>query len=418
MFAILLTIACSTDDPTVEDSVPVVTGGELSYYGDVKPILDVHCTRCHFDEGLGVGDFTDPDTVNAFAEVMLGQIDSGAMPPAVSDTDCHDYRGSDQLNIEDWEREIIADWIDGGKILGDPSEDPQVVPTSGVLSEPDLTLMMPESYLPTWSDAANPGNEYRCFVLDPGLDEDAWIEAMAPEVDNEALVHHVVLFSEPRSDLSESQLDPQGWDCINDSGAGDGMIAGWAPGMLPVEFPGETGMKLNKDDVLIIQMHYYQSGPETTPDRSGYSFRTKPASEVEEEVIMFPLGIYNFNVPAGDDDYTDSDGFTNTFPVNLKIHGVFPHMHVLGQAYGATIKHADGSETCIVEGDYDFDNQLTYQFPEDNIPVLANGDTIEYFCNWNNSMSNPDLPHSEPVSAGYGERTDEEMCFFFSLVSY
>ena len=104
--------------------------------------------------------------------------------------------------------------------------------------------------------------------------------------------------------------------------------------------------------------------------------------------------------------------------MDLKIHGVFPHMHVLGQAYGASITHADGSETCIVEGDYDFDNQLTYQFAEDDMPVVSNGDSIDFYCNWNNSISNDDLPHSEPVNAGYGERTDEEMCFFFSLVSY
>ena len=417
MFAILMSLACTTDEPSVDDTV-VVAGDELTFYADVKPVLDVHCTRCHFDEGLGVGDFTDPDTVTAFAEVMLGQIDSGAMPPAVSDTECHDYRGSDQLNIDDSERKIIADWIDGGKVMGDPATDPQVVPTSGVLSDPDIVLMMPEVYTPTWSDADNPGNEYRCFVLDPELDEDVYFEAMAPEVDNEALVHHVVLFSENRSDISEAQWDPQGWDCIDDSGAGDGMIAGWAPGMLPVEFPAETGMKLGSNKVLVLQMHYYQSSSDEQPDRSGYAFRTKPESEVDEEVIMFPLGIYNFNVPAGDDDYTDSDSFTNTYPVNLKIHGVFPHMHVLGQAYSASITHADGSETCLVNGRYDFDNQLTYQFEEDDMPVISEGDRINFSCNWNNSLSNPDLPHSEPINAGYGERTDEEMCFFFSLVSY
>ncbi|MFT5583599.1 MAG: hypothetical protein ACI9VR_001177 [Cognaticolwellia sp.] len=417
MFAIFMALACTTDEPNVDDSV-VVNGADLSFYADVKPVLDVHCTRCHFEEGLGVGDFTDPDTVTAFAEVMLGQIDAGAMPPPVSDTDCHDYRGSGQLNIDDSERKILSDWIDGGKVMGDPSEDPQVVPTSGVLSDPDMVLMMPEVYTPTWSDAENPGNEYRCFVLDPELEEDAWFEAMAPEVDNEALVHHVVLFSESRSGLSEEQKDPQGWNCIDDSGAGDGMIAGWAPGMLPVEFPENTGMKLGADKVLVLQMHYYQSGPETVADRSGYAFRTKPASEVEEEVIMFPLGLYSFNVPAGDADYTDSDSFENTYPVTLKIHGVFPHMHVLGQSYGASINHADGSETCIVEGEYDFDNQLTYQFAEDDTPLVSYGDSIEFFCNWNNSTSNPDLPYSEPIDAGYGERTDEEMCFFFSLVSY
>jgi hypothetical protein len=67
-----------------------------------------------------------------------------------------------------------------------------------------------------------------------------------------------------------------------------------------------------------------------------------------------------------------------------------------------------------VKGDYDFDNQMTYQFTD---PVtFASGDTIEFSCNWNNSTSNPGLS-TEPKETAYGERTDEEMCYFFSFVA-
>ena len=86
--------------------------------------------------------------------------------------------------------------------------------------------------------------------------------------------------------------------------------------------------------------------------------------------------------------------------------GVFPHMHGLGTNFEMHIAHEDGSETCLVQGSYNFNNQLTYQWPE---PIdFRPGDTLEYSCTWDNSAGD--------TSVQYGERTDEEMCYFFTIV--
>ena len=99
----------------------------------------------------------------------------------------------------------------------------------------------------------------------------------------------------------------------------------------------------------------------------------------------------------------------------LDIFGVFPHMHRLGTRYENWIEHKDGSTTCLTSGEYDFNNQLTYQYPE---PItLGVGDQIKWTCTWNNSASNPALQGSDPTTTYYGERTDEEMCYFFSLIA-
>ena len=39
-------------------------------------------------------------------------------------------------------------------------------------------------------------------------------------------------------------------------------------------------------------------------------------------------------------------------------------------------------------------------------------------CTWNNSAENPNIIHNPPVEISDGERTDEEMCFGFTLVSF
>jgi hypothetical protein len=415
----IMMIACDDGGSSGSTGTTDTTGTDdttaYTYYEDVKPILEQSCVRCHQEGGLGLGDFTDPELVVSFSDAMLVAIDEGRMPPPAADPSCQDYRGSAQLFLDPADRDIIADWIAGGSPLGDAADAVSAEPVETELSDPDLTLYLPAAYTPTYEDTANPGNEYRCFVLDPQLEETIYLTAMAPIIDQAAIVHHEVLFTMPRSSMSDADLDPSGYDCISGVGGEelDGMIAAWAPGMLPIHFPEGTGMRLSPDDVLVMQMHYY-SGPDTIglSDQSGYAFQT--ASSVDKRIYMAPLGIFDFSIPADNDSYTDGGSFPNSY-IDMTIYGIFPHMHVLGSRFEASLEHDDGTETCLVEGDYDFNNQMTYQFVE---PVeFEQGARINFECTWNNSTSNEAL-EGEPQTTHYGERTDEEMCFFFSLISF
>lgn len=401
----LLLLACRGPVVHVDDSVSEVVTTELSYYADIKPLVDTHCTRCHNPEGLGGSDFTDPDVVVSYADVMKTWTEAAVMPPPVSGESCRAYVGMDHMALDDDEQTMLSEWVDGGAPLGDVAETVDAEVLDFDLVAPDLTLTMPAAYTPTWWDDGNPGNEYRCFTIDPGLGEDVYLTAMDPVVDNDAVVHHVVLMTVDRDSLDEEYLDPEGWDCIDGAGVdANNIIAAWAPGMMPIEFPEDHGMKLDADDVVVVQMHYFDPGDGGGPDQSGYAFET--AESVGTAILMVPLGLGGFNIPAGDAAYTAGDDFPNQY-ADLTLHGVFPHMHKLGSAYSMTL-----GDECLVEGDYSFDNQLTYMWEE---PVaFERGSEIDFSCTWDNSESpaNPD-----PQDTRYGERTDEEMCFFFTLVS-
>ena len=405
----LLLLACG--DKEADSAAAAVT-----YYADIQPLLAQHCTRCHYDAGLGVGDFTDLDTVRSFAPAMLSAIQDGRMPPPASDPGCHDYVGSDILTLSDEERALFAAWVEAELPTGDPADTPATTPISDQLADPDMIVTMSAPYAPTYSDPSNPGNEYRCFLLEKPSDAAFYIRALAPTIGQNSIAHHAVLFTMKDAAVSEELRRPEGMDCIDSLGteATEGMIAAWAPGMLPIELPEGAGLYVAPDDQLILQMHYFYSGPDSEglADQSGYAFRT--AQSVEKTVLMAPIGLYSFRIPAGDDSYTDGDTFQNSY-VDLEVYGMFPHMHVLGKKFDARIIHEDGSETCLVQGDYDFSNQMTYQFSD---PVkFAKGDTISFECTWDNSTGNDDRILDEPQNTYYGERTDEEMCFFFSLVA-
>ena len=389
----------------------------ITWHEHVKPLMDKHCTRCHYDAGLGVGDFTDPVLVRNFADIMLSRIDSGDMPPPVSDPECRDYLGSDHLQMPVESRDLFAAWIEGGKEEGSPEDAPVSAPISETLAEPNMTVQIPQPYVPLYEDTENPGNEYRCFVIDPEIEENIYITALAPTIDQKAMVHHVVLFTKHVDDIPAHEAGPEGYDCI-DAGMADGvngLVAGWAPGALPVEFPDGYGMRLGPNDRLVLQMHYYQSGPDVVgvADQSGYAFRV--VDEVDRSVLMYPLGTTSFTIPAGDPSYTD--GFEWPMPsfLSFDILAVFPHMHILGTGYKMWANTAEAGRTCLAQSDrYDFDNQLTYLFKE---PIsIQGGDTIGFECTWDNSAENPNQFFDVPQDIRYGERTDEEMCFTFTLV--
>jgi len=390
--------------------------GDPTYYTDIAPFIQTHCARCHHSGGQGTGDLTDKDNVDAMAEIILNELAAGTMPPPVADPDCRPYQGHDHFAVDDEERDTFARWVELGQPAGDPESLVEVPPIETELSDPDMELYIPAPYTPTYSDPANPGNEYRCFVIDPGQEETFYVTALAPILDERDIIHHIVLFRKSYSEIEESELGADGYDCIG-SGMADGitgLIAGWAPGGLPVIYEEGLGMPITPTDRLVLQIHYYQGGPDAIglSDQTGYAFRT--AVSVDTSVLMIPFGPTDFRIPAGDEAYTAS--FTFPLPYSFDVIGTFPHMHILGAGYRMWLDGEAGRQ-CLAESDqYDFDNQQMYIYEE---PArVEQWDALTMECTWNNSTSNSDLIHDPPIDTFYGERTDEEMCFAFTLVAY
>ena len=415
-----LLLACNADPETITPKED--TSKKLTYYRDIQPIMEKNCLRCHLGKGPGIGDFSDPEEVDIFADLILNAIDDGRMPPPAADPNCREYVGSKEMTVTEADREIIAKWIEEGKIIGDSADAIEIDFNQYTLQEADLEITITEPYVPIYDKPEDLDNEYRCFVLEHGKSENFYIEALYPKVDNTSIVHHIVLAKASRDSLIEGADTPQGIDCLGgaqdlvDSGSNgvvDGMVAAWAPGAAPIIFE-DAGILIRPNEVFILQMHYYKGGtPEGAKDQSGYFMKT--TSNVSKNVLMAPYGYYDFLIPAGDSDYTHGERFE--VPADITIWATFPHMHLLGTGYHLSVTRGNsGEEECVVESDnYDFNNQLTYQFT-DPIKVYE-GDEIYFECTWDNSAENPNAYYDTPQDVGYGQRTDEEMCYAFTLIS-
>ena len=123
-----------------------------------------------------------------------------------------------------------------------------------------VTLTMPEPYAPA---APNGGtDEYRCFLVDPGLSTQAYLTGSQFLPQNADIVHHAIFFqiapeAVARARQADERSDGQGWQCFGDAGVGDERwVAHWAPGANEVLLRQGLGYEMPPGSQLVMQVHY------------------------------------------------------------------------------------------------------------------------------------------------------------------
>ncbi|GDX81205.1 hypothetical protein LBMAG42_30160 [Deltaproteobacteria bacterium] len=390
-----LALACAGEQP--DSTAP--TAADPTYYADIKPILDEDCARCHVQGGLAPS-FEEPADVVALADAIVSYVDAGLMPPPAPDPACRDYEHSERFVLSAEQKATLREWAAAGAPLGEPEAQVDGPGPLASIGPFDKELYGSAAYQPSFG---GDGNDYRCFVLNLDNPSPVFFTGLEAIVDNDAIVHHVVLFQ--TREVTAEQLAPDGFYC---SGFGDptwSLLAAWAPGGTPLQFPDGLGMRLNNGTSLILQMHYYDSfdGADQEFDQSGYGLLF--TDSVEREVVQLPYGVTQFTIPAGEEnvEVNDSERWMGD---DAELLAVFPHMHQTGVAFHMDVKSKDDTDPCIVDiAGWNFHNQLIPTFSE---PVpLHNGDRVQTTCTYSNP-SNTDVE--------WGEQTDQEMCFGFAWV--
>jgi hypothetical protein len=405
-------LACTSAD----DGTGSADGAGPTWYADVEPIVSQHCTRCHDGDGVAPFDFASLDTVRLMAEIMLVRIDDGEMPPPAADPDCHPYEGSDWMVLPDADRDVLAQWIDGGMPEGDPASSPGLAPIEvRTLERVDLEARSAGGWTPEFVD----GNEYRCFLLGD-VAEDTFVTGIEALIDNPRVSHHALFFVDPDGG-SEALVTDQAsgsWPCDGVQPQPEFVLThAWAPGGGAIEFPDGMGLKVAGGSQLVVQMHYFEGEPDPRPDSPGYAFSA--TASAEQEMYFIGLGPTDFVIPPGDAAYTATDRIPMewlTYGVlAFDVWGVLPHMHLLGSGYDFLLEGPDG-DACISRADrYDFAMQPTYWFDS---PVTATTEqTLSISCTWDNSAGNPSQVVDPPVTVTWGENTQQEMCFALMYVS-
>ncbi|MFZ5469637.1 MAG: hypothetical protein ACOZIN_09385 [Myxococcota bacterium] len=366
-------------------------GGILTYYKDAVPVLRARCQSCHTTGGIAPFPLTTYDETFLHKEAIASAVSTRRMPPWLPDESCRELLESRRLAQA--EMDTLVGWVNEGARAGDPA-DARPAPDAGTgLPRVDLTKDIGVDYLPTPSAQ---GDDYRCFVIDPGLTTDQDIVGMDLVPGSREMVHHAILFSAPMADAvakDDGEAGP-GFTCYGSGGVPNiEMVGGWVPGMPPTQAPAGTGVKLRAGSALVLQLHYNTANG-IFVDRT--QVKLQLARTPVRQAWLLPLVHDTFAVPPNATDFSSTLSFQ--VPFNATLYGAVPHMHTKGKS----VRVARGN-TCLIDVPaWDFDWQQLYYFKD---PVVVfSGQTVSLTCTWNN-------PENREVR--WGEGTSDEMCLVF-----
>jgi Copper type II ascorbate-dependent monooxygenase, C-terminal domain len=338
-------------------------------------------------------------------------------------------------------------------------------------------LTTPE-YLPKPPEGGN--DEYRCFLLDPKISEESFLDSVTITPGNLKVSHHGILYRLSKASVAATQkLDQEstepGWPCFGDVGlpgtsafagaAASSWVAFWAPGGNFKSYPTGTGMKFSAGDQLILQTHFMvmsgHAGHGDQSDKSNLattkieiSKATGKVAELKTMLIAAPIEVACGSKESGPlcnraaalSDLTKRTSekaalqelgllsicgkdprnpvatpiseCTQKITSNRKIYGTTPHMHQLGTKI--SIWHTSGSTTVKTNlsdrSQWNFDNQTTDWLAT---PIDAkSGDTISISCTFDVGLRSllPMYMNLSPNYIVWGEGTRDEMCL--GIINY
>jgi len=182
--------------------------------------------------------------------------------------------------------------------------------------EERVTLAMREPYTPSAPTGVGT-DDYRCFLLDPELERDAFLTGTNVLPGNPAVVHHVIMFKIEPDALTYAEqadaVDPDlGWTCFGNMGFGGApgdqldnaqWLGAWAPGGKEAVAPAGFGTRLEKGTQVVMQVHYnLLAGAE--PDISAMQLRLAPPSDdlTELQTMLLPAPVELPCRPGRDDN--------------------------------------------------------------------------------------------------------------------
>ncbi|MEM7311718.1 MAG: redoxin domain-containing protein [Planctomycetota bacterium] len=372
-----------------------VASSDVTYCKQVTRIFQKHCIECHRDGEIGPFSLTEYDEATGWADMILEVIDNGRMPPWHASPDHGKFVNAREMPQAD--RDTLAKWVENGMPYGDPEELPEKVEfTKGwrLPREPDLVLEMNEEPFVVPADGTV---EYQYFVVDPGFEEDKWINGAQVLPGNHSVVHHSIVFIRPPDG---SQFRGIGW------------LSAYVPGQTSPEFAPGYAIRVPAKSKLVFQQHYTPTGTEQA-DKTRIGLLFCDESTVTREMYSI-VGIeQEFEIPPHAEKHEVKED-VRYFPDNAELLAISPHMHLRGKSFSLASVAKDNSTTLLDVPEYDFNWQHSYILSD---PLqLDTVDRLDFTATFDNSEKNPTNP--DPTQyVTWGDQTWEEMSVVFLEIS-
>ena len=406
--------AVGANQPDKPASVaPTKVVAKPTYAEHIAPILNKSCVSCHREGEVAPFSLMGYQNAKKWANMASSVTQSKRMPPWKAVEGYGEFL--DESRLAPAEIQLIKNWAETGAPRGDAKREPKPPVFSGgawTLGKPDMILSASKPF----KLAAEGEDVYRNFVVRTDSKEPLYVNAVDVKPGNAKVVHHVIVFLDPRK--SSEQLLKQTKDGQDgyESGEGGvgflpgGSLGGWAPGIRPRFLPAGTAFKVEPGSNVVLQVHYHRSGKdEEDLTKVGLYLSKEPPKKSMDMAWVFNFRV---NIPANEPNYRINQ--TYPIPAPVTVYGAMPHMHLLGKEMKAWFELPDGTKKPLVfVDDWDFNWQLNYSLAQPmKIPA---GSKLRVEARYDNSSANPRNPNNPPKRVTWGEQTTDEM---FLLIAY
>jgi len=354
---------------------------------------------------------------------------------------------------------------------------PSVAPVALRSGERRVTLHLPGGpYRPSAPGAGR--DDYRCFLIDPGLTEDTFVTGSDVLPGNSAVVHHAILFAVPPGQVASARRQDaaaagDGWSCFGGSAlqqSGDDPVrnldrapwlAAWAPGGGETVMGQRTGRFLPAGSQVVLQLHYNlrAAGEDasTIADDTAVALRLMPGTAdlrpLRTMLLVAPVelpctseesgplcdrsaSLVDLAARVGPSAGRTVAGLTllcsragrpiepgtrqscdRTVPQDMVVRAVAGHMHLLGRSISVDLDPVTSRERRLLDRTvWDFDDQAAT--PLDRPVRVRAGDTLRVTCTHDAALRSmvPELAGEQPRYVTWGEGTSDEMCL--GIVQY
>jgi hypothetical protein len=360
----------------------------VTFYEHVLPLLQRHCQECHRRGASAPFSLVTLDEVAAHAEAIDEAVADGRMPPWFANRRQHFVN---ERGLSSAERNVFLAWTRSGLPAGDESKAPpptRFKDSPWEIGEPDVVT----TALETHSLVAEGFVDYKYTILPHVFLDETWISAAEIRPSNAAVVHHCNM----------------AYVALGQQFAEGNFITGRVPGGTPMVLDDGLALKIPRNSVLALQIHYTTTGkPETNRMSVGLRF---PRGVVRQELHHVQATTSRFEIPPGAAAHPVTA--VRTLPCDAAGLGMFAHMHLRGKDMTFRALYPTGeSETLLSIPNYHYDWQQNYRW-QPGTKKFPQGTRIEVTAHFDNSAFNPFNP--DPMATvRHGPQTVDEMMFGF-----
>ena len=361
---------------------------------DVAPIFQQSCQVCHRPDNMAPMSLLTYQESRPWARSIKQKVMAREMPPWHIDKNVGIQRIKGDRSLTDVEIDTIVRWVDAGAPMGNPADMPEPVEHQDFGAwtiEPDVIVTSPPHTVP-----ATAGDWWGDYIVESGITEDRYIQAIQTKAGDLRVVHHA---------LTYAVTDP---DAPADDSSNDFFLNEYAVGKNADQYPDATGKMFEADSRVRFSFHYHSIGEEVT-EQTQLGLKLYPKGTVPDHVLYSrQLGqAGELDIPAG--QITRHDGYATMY-LPGRLTGFQPHMHFLGKRQCLELIYPDATTEMVSCANFDFNWHIVYNYEDEVQPIYPAGTKLHVISYHDNTEAHRGNLDSVNWTGG-GSRTIDEMAF-------